>query len=96
MNKTEFLFDISEREKDIIIVTIYNSEMIIAMTKMSIMCVEDNDDEIVIRDDYNNYVVLSTKNISKTIDEDLGEITYTFENDNFLVDVILYENTRKN
>lgn len=96
MNKTEFLFDLSEREKDIIVVTIYNSEMIIAMTKMSIMCVEDNDDEIVIRDDYNNYVVLSTKNISKTIDEDLGEITYTFENDNFLVDVILYENTRKN
>ena len=96
MNKTEFLFDLSDREKDIIVVTIYNSEMIIAMTKMSIMCVEDNDDEIVIRDDYNNYVVLSTKNISKTIDEDLGEITYTFENDNFLVDVILYENTRKN
>lgn len=96
MNKTEFLFDLSEREKDIIVVTIYNSEMIIAMTKMSIMCVEDNDDEIVIRDDYNNYVVLSTQNIGKTIDEDLGEITYTFENDNFLVDVILYENTRKN
>lgn len=96
MNKTEFLFDLSERVKDIIVVTIYNSEMIIAMTKMSIMCVEDNDDEIVIRDDYNNYVVLSTRNISKTIDEDLGEITYTFENDNFLVDVILYENTREN
>ena len=96
MNKTEFLFDLSERVKDIIVVTIYNSEMIIAMTKMNIMCVEDNDDEIVIRDDYNNYVVLSTRNISKTIDEDLGEITYTFENDNFLVDVILYENTREN
>ena len=96
MNKTEFLFDLSEREKDIIVVTIYNAAGVIAMTKMSIMSVEDNDDEIVIRDDYNNYVVLNTNNISKSVDEDLGEITYTFKNDNYLVDVILYENTRKN
>ena len=96
MNKTEFLFDLSEREKDIIVVTIYNAAGIIAMTKMSIMSVEDNDDEIVIRDDYNNYVILNTNNISKSVDEDLGEITYTFKNDNYLVDVILYENTRKN
>ena len=96
MNKTDFLFDISNRERDLMVVSIYNNAGIISMQKMNIMSVEEYDDEVTIRDDYNNFVVLNVKDVNKSIDDDLGEIIYTFGDNNFMIDVILFDNTMKN
>ena len=97
MDKKEFfMHNLTERESDIIVVTIYSKNMVVGMFKMNILSVEENENEIVIHDDYNNFISLNTQNIMKGFDEDSGQYYFVFGDNDCRVDVIFPYNTMEN
>ena len=96
MDKKEFMRNLTERESDIIVVTIYSKDIVVVMFKMNILSVEENENEIVIHDDYNNFISLNTQNIRKGFDEDSGQDYFVFGDNDYKVDVIFPYNTRQN
>lgn len=84
-NKEKFLNALEEYDNDKLVITVHDGDEISCRFKISISTIDEYDDEIIIRGDDNDFVILSGE--PKNIIEDEIDEEFLFRNGNQILEV---------